>query len=138
MLFRRVGKVLVAFHDESPPTREEWGGWVEACRVGSPQGVVTLIGTLGGSPNSVQRAELSAAVGKDALPSAVLTSSKFIRSVVTAFSWLGVRSRAYDLHEWPQVQAFLNLSDAELALAKRTFDEFTITVHGQQKTVSRT
>ena len=114
MLFRRVGRVIVGFHDTFAPTDDEWSAWVEACRGVMSDGGVGVVQSLGGAPSATQRAALGEAFGKGRFKTAVLTQSALSRGVVTAISWLGVPVRAYAFGEMHRVQEYLLLSADEV------------------------
>jgi hypothetical protein len=124
MLFRRVGRVVVGFHDTAAPTDDEWRGWVEACRAAMSDGGVGVVQSLGGAPSPSQRAILGEAFGKGKFRTAVLTQSALSRGVVTAVSWLGVPVRAYAFGEMHKVQEYLRLSADEVTEVSAVLREF--------------
>jgi hypothetical protein len=89
MAFTLVGDLLLVCHSSAPPTDEEWNRWVERGRATDHRGLLAL--SDGGAPNSAQRARTAEAVSNlagEPPPFALLTDSTFMRSVMTAFTWL--------------------------------------------------
>jgi hypothetical protein len=77
-----IEDVVVVMHSEECPSEEEWNGCMataEATNRRSPSGVRVLVATLGGRPNSRQRASYAERLGR--CPVAVITDSAAVRTV---------------------------------------------------------
>jgi hypothetical protein len=83
---------LVLLHTAEAPKLEEWREYVRAMQEalsGASQRVYAFVATDGGSPNATQRRLLADVVVKGSgAQTHVFTTDVFIRSVVTAFSWI--------------------------------------------------
>jgi hypothetical protein len=99
--FAAVDDVIVLCHSKANPSDAEWDRWIPYERRGEHK--VLLVVTLGGAPNSRQRArvaELLRAKGGSTPPVAILTDSAINRTLMTAFTWLLGRQhqmKAFDL-----------------------------------------
>ena len=93
MAFQKVGDYIVLVHNAMAPTDEEWDEWMHLYAYES-----ILVVTDGGAPTASQRKLLKTRVDQlRALPSyvpnmkepkvATVTSSSFVRGVLTALGW---------------------------------------------------
>jgi hypothetical protein len=99
--FATVEEVLVLCHSKANPSEAEWDVWIPNERRGEHRAL--LVVTLGGAPNSRQRARVADVIrakGGAAPPVAILTDSAINRTLMTAFTWLLGRRhemKAFDL-----------------------------------------
>jgi hypothetical protein len=120
--FRLVGPVIVAVHTVGEPSNEEWEDYIRivlhAARLfGEDMAVVRqILVTDGGGPNPAQRAAIVKATehirGAPSVPRAVISSSKFVRGIVTALNWLDRNVKLFTPEEVDQAIAFLGLEPA--------------------------
>ncbi|MCK6586670.1 MAG: hypothetical protein L6Q76_03690 [Polyangiaceae bacterium] len=95
MAFSKVEKFVVAVHSKEPPADDEWNQYIQFCaRTYTPGDFMkSLIITDGGAPTTTQRMILNEKLSeyvrgnKHLFRSAIVTSSTFVRGVVTALSW---------------------------------------------------
>jgi hypothetical protein len=83
----------VLLHTAEQPRLDEWREYVRAVESaieGATERVYAIVVTDGGSPNATQRRLLADVVMKKSVGAQthVFTTDAFIRSVVTAFSWI--------------------------------------------------
>jgi hypothetical protein len=86
-------RYLVLLHTAEEPRLGEWREYVSAVQAtlaGASERVYAFVATDGGSPNAIQRRLLADVVmrGPHGAQTLVFTTDTFIRSVVTAFSWI--------------------------------------------------
>jgi hypothetical protein len=86
-------RYLVLLHTAEEPRLEEWREYVRAVQTaldGATERVYAFVATDGGGPNATQRRLLADVVmrGGVGAQTHVFTTDLFIRSVVTAFSWI--------------------------------------------------
>jgi regulator of extracellular matrix RemA (YlzA/DUF370 family) len=113
MAMCKIDRLRIAVHHTSPPTDEQWDRWIALCS--EQDGPIrVVVESHGGAPNAKQRRALSDALAGRDLRSAILSDSIVVRGVVTALAWLGVSLRAFPLHDYPSVAAYLGLSNDEL------------------------
>lgn len=131
MAFGNVEKFLVAAHTKLAPGEEEWEGWMEFClRAVRPGEVMkVLIVTEGGAPSAAQRQVMNEKLSPyvienpNALRNAIVTSSAFVRGVVTALSWFHPGHCAFSPANMDDAMAYLEVPvelRAELRLLVRT------------------
>jgi hypothetical protein len=103
MRIRRVENVIVTVHTSKAPSSEEWSAYLEAVLAagrlfGNDLGRCRhLVFTDGGGPDADQRAaaaKMSDQMNGKTMPVAVLTTVRFVRVIVTALHWLGIRIQA--------------------------------------------
>jgi hypothetical protein len=86
------GNYILLLHTAEHPATAEWREYVSAVQAllaESTAMVRAFVATDGGSPNATQRRLLADAVMRGTqMHTHVFTSDLFIRSVVTAFSWI--------------------------------------------------
>ena len=117
MAMVRCERLLLLVHAPSAPTEAEWQHWIALC-CEHPGPIRVLVETHGGGPDAKQRKALSAALQGRELRSAILTDSLVVRGIVTALAWLGITLRAFPLHEIQAAASFLELTAAEVSLAR--------------------
>jgi hypothetical protein len=108
MMSERIGSVLVVLHTAATPSEAEWKALFPLL----PGTRCLCMFTDGGGPNAAQR-KTGLAAGLNALPVSVVTSSSLARGMVTAFSWAGMRVRAFAPSETDKAFAFLELTELE-------------------------
>ena len=116
--FRLVGNVVLVVHNSVAPTNDEWESYIKTVLRGGKLygGDLTLCRQLvltdGGGPNSAQRAVAQKAaeqMGGAAMPVAVVSSSTFVRGIVTAFNWFNMNLRAFSPLEITKALSFLKV-----------------------------
>ncbi len=108
MTSKRVGTWILVANDKGSPSDAEWDAVLGLTRGATG----SLVYTSGGVPNSAQRKRASEQ-GLLALRAALMTDSPIARGVVTALSWLGADTRAFDPEETQAALGFLNVPEAE-------------------------
>jgi hypothetical protein len=109
--------LLLALHTREAPTNEQWNAYLEmisGVTTHTPFGnVVGLAITDGGAPDARQRA-----LGAKFLPSStsVVTTSAFARGVVTAFSWVNPRVKAFHPARFVEALKHLHLENDALSV----------------------
>ena len=111
MAFQFLDSVAIAVHGHSSPSDEEWRRWVEACRtLAAPNDLPVYIVSKGGAPNAAQRRQLDEAAAGSKPRVAVLSSSVFVRGVVTAISWAqDMKIKSFALDDVDRALAHLGL-----------------------------
>jgi hypothetical protein len=118
MAMRRSDRLMVAVHDEAPPTDEEWSRWVELAFDPPTRVLRVLVETRGhGGPNPKQRKHFADGLKRVDLRCAILSDSMIVRGVVTAVAWLGVALRAFAPGQHVAAADYLELSHTELERA---------------------
>lgn len=95
MAFGKVDKFVVVVHSKEPPLDDEWNEYIQFnIRTFTPGDMMKFLAvTDGGAPTTTQRMILNEKLSeyvrgnKHLLRSAIVTSSTFVRGVVTALSW---------------------------------------------------
>lgn len=95
MAFGKVDKLVVVVHSRKPPADDEWEDYIQFnLRTYTPGDTLKyLVVTDGGAPTAAQRMILNEKLSEyvrgntNLLRSAIVTSSTFVRGVVTALSW---------------------------------------------------
>jgi hypothetical protein len=117
MVFAIIGQYTVAVHTRKPPSDEEWAEYLTAHAPLIEKGVSmrVLIVTEGGAPTAVQRMKMNEMVAEwikvnpDCVRSAIITSSAFVRGVVTAISWFRPIARAFSHDHMDQAFSYLEI-----------------------------
>jgi hypothetical protein len=76
-----------------------------------------LVESRRSGPNAKQRRALAEATADIDYRAAILTDSMFTRGIVTAFSWLGVPQKPFELDDYGNAGNYLGYSPVELDLA---------------------
>src|SRR5689334_16636186 len=95
MAFATIGNVIVALHNDSPPTADEWSQYTKAVKSMDVTKVRPIAFSDGGGPDFKQRKQLNEVLGGHAGRAALVTSSALARSVVTALSWFNPLVKAF-------------------------------------------
>jgi hypothetical protein len=120
---RLVGNVVLVVHNSMAPTNDEWEQYLQTVLSGGRLygGDLTLCRQLvitdGGGPNSAQRAMAQKAAEQmngAAMPVAVVSSSMFVRGIVTAFNWFNMNLKAFAPSEVETAVAFLGIDEVTL------------------------
>jgi hypothetical protein len=115
---RLVDNIVLVVHTAAAPSNDEWktyidtvldggrrfGGDLRQCR--------QLVLSDGGGPNSAQRQLAQKAAEQmngAAMPVAVVSSSTFVRGIVTAFNWFNMNMKAFHPGEARAVLDFLGI-----------------------------
>jgi hypothetical protein len=133
MAYDRINAFVVVVHNKLPPTDEEWDEYIEFNKsYGGDQGVITrfLVVTDGGAPTAAQRKILHDAAAPllkqypNAMRTAVVTPSTFVRGVMNALSLMLVKPmfRGFSPNEMHKAYTFLGvppvyISDIEEMIA---------------------
>jgi hypothetical protein len=82
--------IILAVHNEEPPTNEEWTPYVDFANTREGQRVVlSVVYSDGGGPNAKQRQLMLKARQAERVPSVIISSSIVARGIITALTWLG-------------------------------------------------
>ena len=113
MTWRKDGRLWVALHAAANPTSLEWSRFVNDTRMAlpGPTGRVLII-SYGGSPDSTQRKELADVV-RQPVPTAVMTSSFFMRSIGPAFQFFNPQMKIVGINDDDAAFQFLQLDSEE-------------------------
>jgi hypothetical protein len=101
MGYGRHGRIVVTVHTATPPPNDEWNGYLVFCAElvavfrDAPLKPCSIVFTDGAAPNTEQRRAFLDIVARHPFTSAIVTSSRVTRGVVTLISWFA-----------PGVQAF--------------------------------
>jgi hypothetical protein len=108
MLHEVLNGVLVCVHGPTVPSDGEWHAYLDA----GVSGVRVALVIAGDSPgpNPRQRALIAKVPNLAGIPTAVVTTSRAARCVVTALSWFGKDIRAFTPSELDDAVAYLGLS----------------------------
>lgn len=108
--------VAVSVNTDQNPSDEDWDAYLEeiTANVNRIKGVLVYTEKVG--PSAPQRARSNAAfaeVGAD-VKTAIMTGSRMVRGMVTAFSWaLGGKVKAFTTLEFSDAVDYLDLDDEE-------------------------
>ena len=97
--------VFVLLHTSAPPEPAGWDAYLEALRESLPgkKGCTHLfVATDGGGPGPEQRRNLATVLAHVDTLTHVFTTDLVVRSIVTAYRWLGGSARAYHPSEFPR------------------------------------
>jgi hypothetical protein len=109
MMFKLIGNTAVMVHTKVDPTDQEWGVWVRELKRMQLLPTSLLVFTEGGGPNATQRKLVSEVLAGRVLPTAVMSESRVVRCIVTAFSWLGWQINAFAPGEEHAALAWLHV-----------------------------
>ena len=107
--FRRTQRsdrtFFVLLHTSAAPDAAGWDAYVDALRQSLPESkgrMHLFVATDGGGPNPEQRRSLATALAHVDTLTHVFTTGLVVRSIVTAFRWLGGSACAYHPNEFPR------------------------------------
>jgi hypothetical protein len=111
--YDRIRSLIVAVHGREPATDPEWESYIAfiASHVANFPSPRLLVVTAGGAPTPLQRRQLMQATST-AMPdvrAAILTSSTFVRGIVTAMSILEPQYRAFSPDSMEDALRYLQL-----------------------------
>lgn len=118
MAYCSINNTAIAVHTPSPPSDEDFEGWLDEIARCRAKTIIVVAGASPG-PNTLQRKTMIARI-KDAglVPAtAVLTSSAIARGVVTAVNWFNAYPvRGFATEDIAGAMKFLelNLSETEV------------------------
>jgi hypothetical protein len=131
MKFATIKNFTVVFHSRYPPNEDEWDEYLTACAADFTRNgfMRYLVVSDGGAPSAVQRMRLNenlahwTRTNPDAIRTAVLTKSAFVRGVVTAINWFRPTLRAYSPDNLGDALTYLGVppelrSDVEALIPK--------------------
>jgi len=95
MLWFREKNVVLVVHTAAEPSDAEWGAYIAVLREVRPPDLNIFVVTDGGAPNAKQRAALKAYQEGAQPPTAVVSTSRAVRGVVTAISWFNAHIVAF-------------------------------------------
>lgn len=108
-LFERHERWVLLVHGSDPPGDAEWQEYVEALRdLERRKGVGVVVLTDGVGPNALQRKMIT----EFSMRSAVVTSSRVARGMVTALGWIGVAIKAFAPEQFVDALAALDVPEA--------------------------
>lgn len=118
------GDVILSLHGAQAPTAEEWRAHLElleglAIHHGRTLASMrSLVFSDGGMPDSAQRKSSQRVIdgaNGHKMPVAIVTSSPFVRGVVTAAHWFGLTIKAFSPAELGAALAYLGIPPARHA-----------------------
>jgi hypothetical protein len=117
MAYGQVADCTVLVHTKQPPSDEEWSAYLDFQQrnTDTTKNVNVLVFTDGGAPTPSQRmqlndAQMGAVVAKKAsVKVATVTTSMFVRGVVTALSWFHPVYRAFSPSQMDQALHYLDV-----------------------------
>jgi hypothetical protein len=110
--------VLVALNNRDHPTQPEWDAYCQTSReilAAGHEQVRALAISDGGGPTSRQRAQTAEVVDGRPVRWALISSSRFARSIGTALSWIIGGFKAFAPHEVLQALRYLDVRGDEIA-----------------------
>lgn len=113
------GRLYVCVVRDQVPTDAEWNHFIELCRLRGGAEIRALVEWRKAGPNAKQRRALAEATWDVDYRAAILTDSIVTRGIVTAFSWLGLRQRPFELDGFTAAGDYLELSATERDSAVR-------------------
>jgi hypothetical protein len=122
MTMQSHGRLMLAVLHGRPPSDEEWQRWlaVASDRIGKDlRAMIEVYGSIG--PNARQRQDMTPLLPRLDPRTAVLSNSLVVRGLVTAVSWLGIPNAAFGSTQHEAAARYLELTPAELTLAKERF-----------------
>jgi hypothetical protein len=121
---------MVVHHSAQPPTNEEWDVYVRLLEqaMATHGSVKILVDTDGRPPTATQRAALTKVLGNRTTPTAILTRSAAIRTVLTAFRWWNPTMDAFSPDDLPKAMEFLQLAPGMRREIERTLAELRLEV----------
>jgi hypothetical protein len=113
-LYKR--RLLILVHTKDSPTDAEWTEYAQAASKWKRDIQGFLVITEGGGPNTMQRAELDAAIGIEShsAKTAVVTVSRIARGIVTAISWFSPGIKAFSTNQLSHALEYLGVSATEV------------------------
>lgn len=117
LAFDRLGACFVLVQGERDATDEEWSRWVDfVVRGGNDleRNIRVLVVSAGGSPTPKQRARIHEVMPKmgGGVPTAIVTSSRIGRVVVSTMALFNSEVRAFAPSELDRALAYLGVPDA--------------------------
>lgn len=112
-------QVLVGWHSDQDPSDQDWQAWIHASKtILDQEGEIrALVCSLGGKPNTTQRADINKLLGDRPQRISVLLDSRIVRGVVQALNWFNPSIQAFSLHDLSGACTHLNLDeDAQAAI----------------------
>lgn len=119
MAFVTVGDLVVALHNSSPPTEQEWAGYMDAMKKIGAEKVRGLAFTDGGGPDSKQRKLITDLLGGQPRQAAVVSASSVVRGIVTALNWFNPAIKAFSPERVDEAYDYLKLTTAEIEAVNR-------------------
>lgn len=124
MVFRYLdgvagGGLLILVHTSRAPSDAEWDAYFSELVKHDPLKLKSLNFTDGGAPNGAQRKQVNDYLKGRTSRCAVVTSSPFVRGVVTALSWFNPEIKAYAADYVDSALDHLGVRDQEVPLVRR-------------------
>jgi hypothetical protein len=137
LLVQVVGNVLITVNAEASPTDEEWEQKLELYReVPDLKRMRILVFTLGGAPNSKQRARLNHVIADHHIPQAVLTNSTLARAAGTAISWFQPTFKMFAPDQLEPALDHLKLPQDERPVVRGALREMREEVYGPARSAT--
>jgi|SRR6185437_10896724 len=114
MAYTTVNNIIVALHNGSAPTEEEWANYIKAVKRLDLTKIRAVAFTDGGAPDSKQRKELNEILNSRPSPGVVVSSSTVVRSVVTALTWFNPLVKAFAPDRTAEAWEYLKLTQFEI------------------------
>jgi hypothetical protein len=120
MSWRFEGRLTIVVHGPNNPSNLEWQGMLrdETAR-GQPEKARTLIVSYGGGPDGHQRQLLAQKIGRNPVPTCIMTKSGIVRAIATALLFFNRTMKVVGLEERTSAYEFLGLSGQERETAER-------------------
>ncbi|MFO0683225.1 MAG: hypothetical protein U0234_14305 [Sandaracinus sp.] len=117
LAFDRIGSCFVLVQGERDATDEEWSRWVDfVVRGGNDlqRDIRVLVISAGGSPTPKQRARIHEVMPRmgGGIPTAIVTSSRIGRAVVSTMALFNSEVRAFAPSELDRAVAYLGVPEA--------------------------
>jgi hypothetical protein len=113
-LYKR--RLLILVHTKNAPDDAEWREYAQSANKWKKEIQGLLVITEGGGPNTMQRAELDAAleIESHSAKTAVVTVSRIARGIVTAISWFSPGIKAFSTNQLGHALEYLGVSATEI------------------------
>jgi hypothetical protein len=119
LVWQFEGRLAIAVHSAQDPSNLEWSGYLrDTLAQADVSSLRVLVISYGGGPSGAQRRQLMESLRRPA-PTALLSSSRFARTVVGVLSWFNPKIRAFGLYDDAAAYKFLELTQDEQELARK-------------------
>jgi len=111
--YERVGQIVAIAHADCPPADAEWKAYLALLERSVPSVTGILVTTDGAAPDAGQRAAMARLLAKvgGRFRTAVITSSRVARGVVTLMGWFNSDIRAFEPDELSVAFDHLGVAD---------------------------
>lgn len=115
-----IGELLITVHTTAPPIEAEWKPYVAALaelvqNTKDHSKIRNIVFTDGGAPDSLQRKVVNdIAASRPPVPTAVVSGSTMVRSVVTALAWFNPKIKAFSPRQIDEAYRYLGFSPSQV------------------------